>query len=431
MFGKRFLTLMLTGALTVTSLVGCSNTSNSSSSQGGTQEITVLTNRTDIVDGRLKDYVAKFNETNPDIKVKFEAISDYAGEVKIRLNTSDYGDVLLIPDDLAKEEFANFFEPLGTLDELNEKYNTVSQKAYDGICYGLPTFVNTQGIVYNKALFKKAGITEVPKTPDEFIAAMKLIKEKTDAIPYYTNYADGWPLTQWEGNRTSVAGDENFAANLYKDEEPFAEGKAHYILYKLLYDLTKDGLIEQDPMTSNWETSKQMLADGEIGAMVLGSWAVTQIQALAEDPEDIGYMPFPYTQVDGTQYAYMGGDYNWAINKNSDKKEAARAFIDFMVDESGYAEDEGAIPTLKGKDLPESIKDLQQDYIKFIEDIPGSPEVDGLTEKVDNESEVGLWVDTFKKRIVEAGLGNTNESFDDIMNDLNSRWSKAVKTITQ
>lgn len=37
------------------------------------------------------------------------------------------------------------------------------------------------------------GIPTVDKSPpDEFIAALQAIKDNTDAIPLYTNYAAGW-----------------------------------------------------------------------------------------------------------------------------------------------------------------------------------------------------------------------------------------------
>ena len=47
---------------------------------------------------------------------------------------------------------------------------------YDGLVYGVPSTGNAQGIVYNKRVFEEAGVTEIPKTPDEFIDALKAIK---------------------------------------------------------------------------------------------------------------------------------------------------------------------------------------------------------------------------------------------------------------
>ena len=71
---------------------------------------------------------------------------------------------------------------------------------YDGLVYGVRSTGNAQGIVYNKRVFTEAGVAGTPKTPDEFIAALQAIKDyDSSIIPLYTNYADGWPMEQWDG----------------------------------------------------------------------------------------------------------------------------------------------------------------------------------------------------------------------------------------
>ncbi|WP_206670875.1 hypothetical protein [Streptomyces sp. CB01881] len=82
-------------------------------------DITVLTNRTDqISDGTLKKYADEFNRLYPNIKVKFEGITDYA---------------------------------------------TVSGKVYGLANVGVAT-----GLVCNKAVWAQAGITDWPTTPEQF-----------------------------------------------------------------------------------------------------------------------------------------------------------------------------------------------------------------------------------------------------------------------
>ena len=41
---------------------------------------------------------------------------------------------------------------------------------------------------------EEAGITELPKTPDEFLEDLQKIKDNTDAIPLYTNFAADWTM---------------------------------------------------------------------------------------------------------------------------------------------------------------------------------------------------------------------------------------------
>lgn len=135
-------------------------------------DITVITQRTDIVDTVFKEYAAKFNEKYPDVKVNFEALATYEDQIKIRMSTSDYGDVLLLPTSIAVKDIPDFFEPLGKLEEMSKQYTGLEERAVDGVAYGIPMTINFNGIIYNKQVFKDAGITEVPKTPEQFLNAL-------------------------------------------------------------------------------------------------------------------------------------------------------------------------------------------------------------------------------------------------------------------
>ena len=218
---KRSLSKVMCVFMTAAMLTGCGSTQADTGSQNETTEvaetiteaadqgesneeitgtITVLTNRTDLVDSKFADYAKTFQDKYPGTEVKFEAITDYEGDVAIRLQTEEYGDVLSIPNSIGNVDFPNFFEPLGTVDELKDKYKEqfLYAKYYDGQVYGLASTINAQGIVYNKRIWAEAGIEKLPVTPEEFLDDLALIKENTDAIPYYTNAAAGWPLTQWQ-----------------------------------------------------------------------------------------------------------------------------------------------------------------------------------------------------------------------------------------
>lgn len=407
---------------------GNNNNGRDATEESISGEITVLTNRTDLVDSKFPEYADKFNEIYPDINVSFEALTDYEGDTKVRLNSEDYGDVLLIPY-MPRNDLPNFFEPLGDEDELLEKYLFADEYSNEGTTYGLPVQVNTYGAVYNKAIFEEAGVTEVPASPDEFIEAMQMIKDNTDAIPYYTNFAAGWPLSEWENQRLGIAGEGDYVSQQVPHmDDPMTEGRPHHTLYKIMYDLAEQGLIEDDPFTTDWELSKEMMANNEIAVMFLGVWAVPQIQELSDNPDDIGYMPFPFTHEDGSQYAAMAGDYKIGINKHSDNKEAARAWLDWFIDESNFATtDGGAISPVIGDELPATLADFEN--VTFIENLPALEGEEDLFGELDQESEVGFGLDEFKQRIIEAGIGNRDENFEEISNALNERWKQARETL--
>lgn len=386
--------------------------------------ITVLTNRTDLVDTVFPEYADRFNENYPDVEVSFEAMTDYEGEVRIRMNTEDYGDVLLIPNSMSADQLADFFEPLGTVDELGETYRFVNEWAYEGDVYGIAQTGNANGFVYNKAVWDAAGVTETPTTPAEFIAALQAIADNTDAIPLYTNYAAGWPMTQWEGNRGSITNNPQYVNEMAYTDAPWTEGSDHHTIDSLLWEAVEDGLIEPDPATSDWETSKGLLGNGEVATMMLGSWSIVQMQEAAATADDIGYMPFPH-QVDGTFYSTAGGDYKVGINKHSGNLEAARAWLDWFVDESGYAESQGGIPPRLDGNFPSQLAEFETLGVQFVEIAPAPAGEEGLTSNIDSEAEIGLFEPIYRQRIVDAARGQVDETLEDIFDDLNSRWAEA------
>lgn len=418
-------------ALAAVTLVGCSSSSTKNSN---VETITFINHKTDWeTNGKWDEYIAKFNEKYPDIKVEVQTITDYAGQMKTRMNSKEYGDVLMIPGDISPKDYANFFEPLGQTEDLSEKYLGLNDRSYEGVQYGIPSQMNATGMVVNKKVFEDAGISEFPKTPEDFIAALKKIKEKDSSItPLYTNYAAGWTLSNWDFTRPGVSGDPDITNEMTTDSSPFDEGDTMYTIYNTLYTVAKDGLIESDPTTSDWEQSKVDLANGKIAVMVLGSWAVPQIQEANEDNADnITFEAFPATASDGKQYMPIGGDYNYGINVNSKHKKAARKFIDWMVNDSDYAVDNGGIPTVKGAEYPKALQDSQNAGVELIEENPAPEGKESLFSDINNESELGIGsTDTEKQRIIDAAIGNSKESFADIMKDFNTKWANAIKAVS-
>ena len=105
------------------------------------------------------------------------------------MQTTEYGDVCMIPDAVPTKVLGTYFDSLGTDAELANKYaqEYLYAKWYAGEVYGLPSLVSVQGLCYNKEVFKEAGITELPQSDEEFLTAYQKLKDKTDAISYYNN----------------------------------------------------------------------------------------------------------------------------------------------------------------------------------------------------------------------------------------------------
>jgi len=396
-------------------------------------KLTVVTNRTDLIqdtpDGKeFPDYIAEFNKMYPNISVTFEGITDYDTDMSSRLPSTSWGDICCIPSALSNMDYDKYFVPLASYEELKDTYEFIDQCMYDGTVYGIPTSGNAIGVIYNKRIWEEAGVTELPKTPDEFIADLHLIKDNTDSVPFYTNYHDIWPVGTWDTYVFSIAtGNPEYRHYVLPHERaPFskrADGTGPYEVYNILYRVVNEKLIEDDPANTSWELSKGALNRGEIATMVLGSWAISQIQDADSNPEDVAYMPFPIS-VNGVQYSVATGDYSYGINNkiSDDKKAAAMVFIKYMIENSGYAYDQGSIPTQKGGEYPDTLNSFQETVL--LKDVPPGDEGE-LFSLINNASDVKLEADsTHVIRVIDAAV-NGNETLDEIMEDWNKSWNKA------
>ena len=380
-------------------------------------------------DGTMAAMIAEFNKEFPNITVTTEAVTDYAEDSLLRLTTGDWGDVMFIPA-VDKSDLSTYFMPLDTLESLSAELNFVSSWSYDGQCYGIPYMANAQGVLYNKKVFADAGITELPRTAADFIAALQLISDKTDAIPLYTNYAAGWTMGAWDAYVGVVSNGDDAYMNqkLVHTAEPFSDpgdGSGAYNVYKILYDACANGLIEDDYTTTDWEGCKGMLNRGEIGTMVLGSWAYAQMQEAGDTPENVGYMPFPIT-VNGTQYVAAGGDYNYCINANAsdDNKIASLIFIKWMVERSNWCYNEGGYTVVKGGMNPDMYAAFNG--CEVMSDLDALAGEEDFLNQMNAESELSINAGGNAKvqEIVEAGATGSR-SFDDIMAEWNSKWQDA------
>lgn len=213
-----------------------------------------------------------------------------------------------------------------------------------------------------------------------------------------------------------------------KMKSPFAAGKPMNTIYNVLYTACKDKLVEGDPTTSDWEQSKQDMADNKIGVMVLGSFAIQQIQQKnKKNAKNIEFEAFPMTPKSGRQMVSIGADYCYAISKHSKHKKAAREFVDWLVNKSDYAKDSGAMSTVKGKKLPASFESLKQNNVELIQNTQPPKGEENLLSDVNNDAEVGFQTtEDYKQKIIDAGVGNNKESFQSIMNSMNKKWNKAI-----
>ncbi len=142
----------------------------------------------------VNDVIKEFNAANPDIEVKQENFpyDNYIAKVKSSLGAGQGPDVVnlfygWIPDWVAGGYLAPLPEQFSAKDLEASVGPLMKASKVAGRYYTVPTAVRTLAVFYNKALFRAAGVSKLPKTWDQLEAIAKKIQKS-------------------EGDKVSVAG---------------------------------------------------------------------------------------------------------------------------------------------------------------------------------------------------------------------------------
>lgn len=370
----------------------------------------------------MQQYLYAFQKKYPDVTIKYTYYENYEEELRKRIESGDYGDVILVPNFMTETDYSKYLVPLGTVQGLSAKYNYLEQsKKSNTVIYGIPSSAYLNGMIYNKEVFDKAGIAEVPKTIEEFMEAMRLIEAHTDAIPFYTNYQTTFTSQFWATfPYIEMTGDAGYRyGDFLNIVNPYSDGTTHYQVYRMLYDMVELGYTEEEPQQCDWDQSKKKLNNGEIGCVVIGSWALSQFKEAGINGENVGYMPFP-NSIDGKQYVAVQTDYSYGISKNTENKAAAMAYIEFMLEESGFALDHENLSIVKTDPYPDTY-DLNENVVL----ISNNPAVSHNYQLYTSlNKELDLYEATEFRRVIDAASGISDETFDEIVSDWNRRWEK-------
>ncbi|NGZ75327.1 ABC transporter substrate-binding protein [Saccharibacillus alkalitolerans] len=382
-----------------------------------TRSLTVLTNRIDLIENGVFDgYAKRFEAEHPGADVRFEGLSDYAGDIMTRLSTREAGDVLLLPINMPGSELPNFFAPLK--DELFENMRFADMRKYGDRRYGLATGTATDGIIYNKKAFEQAGIDEIPQTLDEFFAACAKLKD-IGIVPVYLNYGAKWPLKEWGDILVNYSsGRAGYLNRMALTDEPWQLDGPWGDSLKIVRRLVREGYAEKNLFANTWETSKTELASGRAAMYFQGSWAIRQLVDAGADPDEIGFFPFPYDN-GGSYYAPLNPDYFIGVSKFSAEPELAQDWVEFFVKKSGFVDDWGFLPV----DSTQTPKMAQfREFLSFrptfVEGVQTGDAFIDLAERAN----FSFWSGGYMQELIAAD--DLGEAFD----RLNRNWKEARST---
>ncbi|WP_240941761.1 ABC transporter substrate-binding protein [Paenibacillus sp. HB172176] len=349
MMNKKVSAVLLSSVMAFSVLTACGNNNSNTgnkNNEGGTNtaEQTPASNgekkvvkifqfKVEIADAMAK-MEKEYEKEFPNIDLQIETVgggADYGAALKAKFASGDepdifnnggWNDAVVWQDkleDLSGEPWvANLIE------------STKQQITIDGKLLGMPMNTEGYGFIYNKDLFDKAGVTEVPTTLSGLRDAAQKLKD-SGVTPFENGYGEWWVL----GNHT-------FNVALAKQPDPVAfingvkDGSQSFADNAVFKDWVNllDTTIEfgqKNPVTTDYNTQVTEFAAGGAAMTQQGNWTQVQIDGVNPDA-NLAVLPMPINDdASLNDNIFVGVPNNWVINKKSAVKQEAKDFLNWMV----------------------------------------------------------------------------------------------------
>lgn len=285
----------------------------------------------------LDQVINDFNQIYPDVEFSYEQVGgDNYGEY---LAANPKVDILMTSEesldksengledlcaDLSKEDIS--------LDDIEE--DMLTRGTRDGKLLSIPMGQNMYGLVVNKSLLEKEGLS-VPDNYEEFIKTLTVLKDKgytpiqgpVDKIYAELTYNMAFDM---------ILDDEDLYNDLTEGKESAAEKLAPvYDRLKELMDFTDHTVNETYPK-DNYDEAILKFFEGDVPFWVCNTEKVSGMKKRESKSEAFQAEPFDYTYIfaplgDDGVYAYREAWVGFAANKNSDNYDYVIEFLRFLA----------------------------------------------------------------------------------------------------
>lgn len=297
---------------------------------------------------------------------------DYSAELKTRFNTGDQPDIFFVAGysdlDLWEEHLEDLSDQpwVGDIIELVKPAITKNGKIY-----GIPLALEGWGFIYNKDLFRQAGITGAPKTLTQLREAAEKLKA-AEIQPFQNGYAEWWIVGNHLLNLAFAQQPDPvaFVEDLGSGKEKIV-GNHTFDQWVNMVDLTVE-YGQKTPLQTDYTTQVTNFANGRAAMMQQGIW--TQLQIDKINPGlNIGFLPMPINDnAEAMDKLQIGVANYWVVNKSSEVKEEAKAFLNWLVTSDAgkkFMEEAKLIPALKSIPVGEDkFGPLAADIIKYTQE---------------------------------------------------------------
>lgn len=285
----------------------------------------------------MQTVVDKFHEAYPNITVEYEVVgggTDYHPVLASRAQTKSLPDIFMIdgPSDYAT--YGEFLDDLSDMDVVKHFLPVAKNSAYvNGKMIGLPASIEGYGYIYNRKLFKDAGITKVPETFAELKAAVDKLNA-AGITPFVSGYGTWWVMANHQLNVPFASQDDPlaFIEKLNAGTAAMADNPYFKNLEQLIR-LVKDNC-GGDPLSQDHQMQVSLFAAEKAAMIQQGNWKEAAI--LDANPNiDMGLVPLALTD-DAARSGRIPVGIPWyfVVTKDSPVNAEARVFLNWLLNET-------------------------------------------------------------------------------------------------
>ncbi|BAY39322.1 sugar transport system, sugar-binding protein [Nostoc sp. NIES-2111] len=277
----------------------------------------------------LKQVLQDFEAQHPQIKVKYEVISDqYMDVIKTRLVADAapdvfYLDALEAPFLMSQnvlEPLDNYIQPKFDIDDF--EVTLLDSFKYQNHIYGLPKDYSTLALFYNKESFTNAGLNHPPTTWTELLTYSQKLTGKLNRYGFgeFTELARQAYKIKAFGGR--IIDENGYAA--------FADKPSLQALQLVIDQYQKDKSSAQKSDVGT-NSGSEMFGQGKVAMIIEGSWAISYLQ------ETFPHLKFATAELPriNNQKSTMVFTVAYVMNKQSQHKAAAWELISYLTGKTG------------------------------------------------------------------------------------------------
>lgn len=382
---KKILSLVTVTMLVASSVVGCSSSGGDTSkdAKGDQVKVDIFQFKVEAKDA-LEKAAEVYEEKNPNVDINIETVgggNDYGAALRSKFQSGQEPTIFNVGGPQDVKDWDGKLENLKDEPWVKEAFEgTLGSVTTDEGIFGMPFNQEGYGFIYNKEIFKKAGID--PATITSYDALQKAVEtldsKKGDlgldsvfAVPGKEKWVTGLHLLN-----TALANEFESGKQAYEAKElgfKYNKELKDLLDLQVKYAFKPDGKNGSINSVDYAMQIEQKYSTGKVAMVQMGNWAYGGIEGVNKDiAANSSILPMPIKGVK-EDCIPVGVPMYWSINKNKDdaEKKAAKDFLNWL-----YTSDEGKkmiiedfkfIPAFKGyeSDTLQPKDPLSADVLKY------------------------------------------------------------------